>query len=267
MNSPLDPATDPASHPPQSHPPESHPPTAAALVIGDEILSGKVVEANVVSLARMLRGLGVLLRRVVVVMDDVDTIAHEVRVLSSTHDWLFTSGGVGPTHDDVTVEAVAKAFGARVVSSPQMEAMLRAHYKERCTHGHLRMALMPEGARLEVTSEITWPTIRLRNTWLLPGIPEAFRMKLPVVAAGIGATGPTFVSHTVYVKMDEGVLKPLLDRVVGQFPDVSVGSYPKWLEAGYKTKLTFDGRDEVRVLAARDALVALLPAGEPQQID
>jgi molybdenum cofactor synthesis domain-containing protein len=243
---------------------------AAALVIGNEILSGKVEEANVPVLARALRSLGILLRRVVVVMDDVDTIAREVRELSSTHDWLFTSGGVGPTHDDVTVEGVAKAFGVGVVSSPQMEAMLRAHYAERCTEGHLRMALVPQGAALEVTRDITWPTIRLRNTWLLPGIPEVFRMKLAVVTARIAAEGPArdaFVSHAVYTNMDEGNLKPLLDRIVAEFPNVDVGSYPKWLDPAYKTKLTFDGRDEARVLAARDAFVALLPSGEPQKID
>ncbi len=242
-------------------------PTAAALIIGDEILSGKVDEANAAPLARTLRALGILLRRVVVVMDDVDTIAREVRDLSATHDWLFTSGGVGPTHDDLTIEAVAKAFGTRVVSSPHMEAMLKAHYKERCTEGHLRMALMPEGASLEETPQVAWPTIRLGNTWLLPGIPEVFRMKLPVVAARIGTTRLAFVSHGVCVRMDEGELKPLLDRVVGAFPDVSIGSYPRWLEAAYKTRLTFDGRDEPRVLAARDAFVALLPAGEPQSTD
>ncbi|MGH7270199.1 MAG: molybdopterin-binding protein, partial [Polyangiaceae bacterium] len=109
------------------------PATASFLVIGDEILSGKVEEANVAVLARTLRGLGVLLRRVVVVMDDIETIAREVRGLSGEHDWLFTSGGVGPTHDDVTVEAVARAFGVGVVPSPEMTAMLHAHYKERCT--------------------------------------------------------------------------------------------------------------------------------------
>jgi molybdenum cofactor synthesis domain-containing protein len=242
-------------------------PVAAALVIGNEILSGKVEEANVAVLARTLRGLGIVLRRVVVVMDDIDTIAREVRELSSTHDWLFTSGGVGPTHDDVTVEGVAKAFGVRIVSSPVMEAMLRAHYKERCTEGHLRMALVPEGASLEVTEDITWPTILLRNTWLLPGIPEVFRMKLPVVVARIADGHRAFVTHAVYTRMDEGNLKPLLDRVVAEFPDIEVGSYPKWLDPTYKTKLTFDGRDEARVLAARDALVALLPSGEPQSVD
>jgi molybdenum cofactor synthesis domain-containing protein len=241
-------------------------PTAAGLVIGDEILSGKVDEANMAVLARALRSRGILLRRVVVVMDDAETIAAEVRELSRTHDWLFTSGGVGPTHDDVTIEGVAKAFGVPVVASPEMESLLRAHYGPRCLDGHLRMALVPEGAALEVNSEIAWPTIRLRNTWLLPGIPEVFRAKLPVALAHLGG-GPAFVSRAVYVKMDEGELRPLLDHVVTAFPDVSVGSYPKWGDPEYKTKITFDAQDDARVLAARDAFVAILPSGEPQNLE
>jgi molybdenum cofactor synthesis domain-containing protein len=243
---------------------------AAALVIGNEILSGKVEEANVAFLARALRGMGVSLDRVVVVQDDVQTIAREMRELSASHDFLFTSGGVGPTHDDVTIEAAAQAFGVGVVSSPEMEQMLRAHYRDRCTEGHLRMALVLEGASLEVTREITWPTIRVRNTWLLPGIPEVFRMKLPVVVAWLDAQlggARAFVSHAAYVRLDEGVIKPMLDRVVGEYADVSVGSYPKWMDPAYKTKVTFDGRDEARVLAARDAFIALLPDGEPQRVE
>jgi molybdenum cofactor synthesis domain-containing protein len=246
--------------------------TAAALVIGNEILSGKVEESNVSVLARALRGLGVLLERAVVVLDDVDTIAREVHTLSRAHDWLFTSGGVGPTHDDVTIEAVARAFGVRVVSSPRMEAMLRAHYGETCTEGHLRMALVPEGASLEATADVTWPTIRVGNTWLLPGIPQVFRMKVQVVVAVLSAhpsaaARRAFVSRAVYTQLDEGNLKPMLDRIVADFPDVCVGSYPKWMDPAYKTKLTFDGRDEPRVLAARDAFVALLPPGEPQVLE
>jgi molybdenum cofactor synthesis domain-containing protein len=239
--------------------------TAAALIIGNELLSGKVEEANLVVLARTLRGLGIRLKRVVMVEDKVDAIAHEVRALADSHDWLFTSGGVGPTHDDVTIAAVAQAFGAAVVSSREMEAMLRAHYKEACTEGHLRMALMPEGAVLEATHEIRWPTVRMQNTWVMPGIPEIFRMKLPVVAARVGR-GRAFLSREVYTKMDEGDLKPLLDAVVTAFPDVDVGSYPKWQSDKYKTKLTFDGQDEARVDAARDAFVASLPSGEPQAL-
>src|SRR6185312_17135361 len=138
--------------------------------------SGKVEEANVAVLARALRELGIDLRRVVVVKDDIDAIAREVKELASAHDWLFTSGGVGPTHDDVTIEAVARAFGVGVTSSPEMEQMLRDHYGARTTAGHLRMALIPEGAALETTEAIRWPTTRLHNVWVMPGVPEVFRM-------------------------------------------------------------------------------------------
>jgi len=244
-------------------------PTAAVLVIGNELLSGKVAEANVQVLARALRGLGIELRRVVMILDDIDEIAKEVTELARTHDWLFTSGGVGPTHDDVTVMGVAKAFGVKVVESPLLADMLREHYKEKCTEGHLRMALIPDGASLESSVEVRWPTIRYRNTWLLPGVPEIFRLKLPVAVAAIGhaSTALPFLTRAVYTKMDEGDLKPLLDEVVERFPDIGVGSYPKWQDPSYKTKLTFDGRDAARVEAARDAFIALLPSGEPQRTE
>jgi len=240
--------------------------SAAALIIGNELLSGKVEEGNLAVLARALRGLGVQLRRVVMVLDDVEEIAREVRELARAHDWVFTSGGVGPTHDDVTVEGVARAFDVPVVASAELRAMLESHYGARCSAGHLRMALVPEGATLEATEEVVWPTIRFRNVWLMPGIPEVFRMKMPVVSARLTG-GRAFVSRAVYTKIDEGELRPLLDAVVAAFPDIAIGSYPKWMDASYKTKLTFDGQDESRVLAARDAFVAKLPAGEPQRVD
>lgn len=246
------------------------PKTAAVLVIGNELLSGKVEEANVHVLARALREIGIELRRVVIILDDLDEIAREVKQLSSTHDWLITSGGVGPTHDDVTVLGVARAFGVEVIEDPTLAAMLREHYQERCTAGHLQMALVPAGAALETHESIRWPTIRHRNTWLMPGVPEIFRMKLPVVIAHItkhASDAVRFVSHAVFTKMDEGDLRPLLDAVVARFPDVGVGSYPKWQDPTYKTKLTFDGRVPARVLEARDAFIASLPPGEPQRVE
>jgi molybdopterin-biosynthesis enzyme MoeA-like protein len=161
---------------------------------------------------------------------------------------------------------VAKAFGVPVVTSSEMKAMILAHYAARVTEGHLRMALIPEGAILETTAEIRWPTVRFRNTWVMPGVPEVFQMKIPVLEARIGK-GPSFVSHAVYTKMDEGDLKPLLDRVVRDFPTVDVGSYPKWSDPSYRTKLTFDGLDAEKVANARDAFLKSLPAGEPQRVE
>jgi molybdopterin-biosynthesis enzyme MoeA-like protein len=147
-----------------------------------------------------------------------------------------------------------------------MEALLRSAYGERCNDGHLRMALVPEGAELKTTPEVLWPTVVMRNIWVLPGVPEIFRMKLAVVRSWLRGPEP-FVSRAVFTKMDEADLKPLLDRIVGEHPDVEVGSYPKWFDASYKTKLTFDARSEHKVQAAVDGFVSLLPRGEPQRIE
>jgi molybdenum cofactor synthesis domain-containing protein len=239
--------------------------TAAALVIGNELLSGKVQDTNVLSLATLLRQLGILLRRVIIVPDEIDLIASEVRALSSQHDVVFTSGGVGPTHDDLTTAAVARAFGVPVVTSPEMERMLRDHYKECFTRGHLGMALIPEGAELAASAEVAWPTIVMKNVWMLPGVPEVFNMKLPLIRERF-VGGRPFVSQAVYTKMDEGHLKPLLDRVVAAHPRIEIGSYPKWFEKTYTTKITFDGVEPELVLAAVEDFVKMLPEGEPQRI-
>jgi len=240
--------------------------TASALLIGNELLSGKVHESNLLELARTLRAIGVSLRRVVMVPDEPELIGREVRDQSQTFDVVFTSGGVGPTHDDVTIESIARAFGVPANIDPTMEALLRNAYGERTTDGHLRMALVPEGAVLATTPEILWPTPVYRNIWILPGVPEIFRMKLAVVRAWV--RGPEgFVSKAVFTKMDEADLKPLLDDVVRDHPEVDVGSYPKWFDPTYKTKITFDSRSGERVEAAVSSFLAKLPQGEPQRVE
>ena len=250
--------------------------TAAFVLIGNELLSGKVQEANLLVLARELRALGVRLVRVVMIEDDVAEIAREVRELSAKHAWVFTSGGVGPTHDDVTLAAVAKAFGVTIERRDELASLLRAFYGDRCTEGHLQMADVPQGTELvtEVEGEpdvveaagkkTPWPAILVRNVFVLPGIPQVFQMKIPAVRARLRRMkAPAFVSRAVLTNMDEGHLKPLLDAVVARFPDVEVGSYPAWYGAPYRTKLTFDGRDAARIEAACTAFCATLPAGEP----
>jgi molybdenum cofactor synthesis domain-containing protein len=238
--------------------------TAAALVIGNELLTGKIHESNLVQLARTLRAVGVELRRAVVVPDEVAIIQSELRSLCAQHDLVFTSGGVGPTHDDVTLEAVAAAFDVKTVMHPEIERMLRHVYGERLTDGHLRMALVPEGAEI-VNDELRWPTIVMKNVWVLPGVPEAFRMKLSVIRQRVRGAS-RFVSREVFTKMDEGELKPLLDQVVTTHPDVDVGSYPKWFDTSYKTKVTFDARDDDKLEAAVSQFLSLLPQGEPQKV-
>lgn len=253
-------------------------PTAAVLLIGNELLSGKVQDANLVVLARDLRALGVRLTRVVMVEDVREVIRDEVRALASTHDWLVTSGGVGPTHDDVTLAAVADAFSVGLERREEIAALLRGFYGARCTEGHLCMADLPVGTELLSEADgpegdvvdvggkkLPWPAFLVRNVFCLPGIPQIFQMKLGAIRARLRKLGASaFVSRGVLTDMDEGNLKPLLDAVVAQHPEVEIGSYPAWIGAPYRTKLTFDGRDAARVEAALEAFVATLPAGEPK---
>jgi molybdenum cofactor synthesis domain-containing protein len=233
--------------------------TAAALVIGNEILSGKVQDTNSRSLAIALRGLGIEFQRIVVVSDDVALIASEVNALRHQHDLLFTSGGVGPTHDDVTVEGIARALGRSVVRSSEMESRLRTHYGERLTEGHLRMADVVEGTELYPGSDARWPTMVLGNIFVLPGVPQIFLYKLEGLLPRLRGTEIPYTTRSVYTSADEGPIKPALDRTVANYPAVSIGSYPRWNDSDHHVRVTFDSRDEALSLAASEAFAALLP--------
>jgi len=236
--------------------------TAAALIIGDEILSGKIREANVFELARVLRERGVELARVVVIPDTIPGIVHEVQQLSKAYDHLFTSGGVGPTHDDVTIAAIAEAFNVSVVRDPDLERALRDHYGEDVTENHLLLANVPEGVKKLWVARTPWPLTVLDNVWIMPGIPEVFRMKLEIVREHLEAGAP-FVTRSVFTKLDEAALKPFLDETVSQHPEVAIGSYPRWQDPKYETKVTFDGTDRNAVERAFTDFQQKLPDGEP----
>lgn len=233
--------------------------TAAALVIGNELLSGKVQDANVHELARLLRALGVELRRVVMVTDDIEVIAAEVNSLRQSHDLLFTSGGVGPTHDDVTVAGVARALGRAVVRSPEVEALLRGYYGDALKPGHLHMADVVEGTELYAGRSPQWPTMVLGNVFVLPGVPEIFRLKLAALSDRLRGDEAAFATCSVYCAQEEAELRPSLDAVVEAFPEVFVGSYPRWRGGDHAVRVTFDGRDARRVTEAADRFVGLLP--------
>ncbi len=244
---------------------EPQPRNAAALVIGNELLSGKIHEQNVVVLARSLRIIGIRLQRVLFIPDEMDLIVDEIRTFSSRFDVVFTSGGIGPTHDDLTIEAVARAFDRHVETNDQMADMIRNHFGERLRPGHLLMARVPAGSELVTEEGNKWPTVLMHNVWVLPGVPEIFRMRLRAVKKRLAGARP-FVCREVYTNLDEGNLVPLLDRIVQDFPAVDVGSYPKWNDPSYRTKLTFDGLDPTEVQAAFDAFVEMLPDGEPLRV-
>jgi molybdenum cofactor synthesis domain-containing protein len=231
--------------------------TAGLIIIGNEILSAKVQDANAPFFARALRELGVDLRRIAVVPDEVEVIAAEVRAFSRAFDVVCTSGGVGPTHDDVTIEAVAHAFGRRVVRDPGLERVLRDFYRNRVTEAHLKMAEVPEGAELAGRETLLFPVIACRNVYIFPGIPEILRQKFHAIQERFRDT--PFHLTKVYVNMDEGDLADALNVLVREFPALQLGSYPELNAPGYKVKVTIEAKERGPVEGAVARLQALLP--------
>jgi molybdenum cofactor synthesis domain-containing protein len=227
--------------------------TAAFLAIGNELLSGKVVEANLAPLAKTLRALGIQLSTAEILLDDVPTLASAIARLSAAYGVVVTSGGVGPTHDDVTIEAVAQAFKRRVVRDATLVELVRQTFGDRTSEAHLRFADIPEGAELRRAPDVSWPTPVVENVWILPGVPEVFRMKLATLRTWVVGPRP-FISRALVLTKDEVDLKDSLDAVVAAHPAVSIGSYPALFNPRYRTRITFDGTSETAVLAALDDL-------------
>jgi molybdenum cofactor synthesis domain-containing protein len=234
-------------------------PTAAIILIGEEILSGKVEDENARFLIRELRGLGVALRRIEVLPDIEAEITASVRALAPLVDHVFTSGGVGPTHDDVTLPAVAAAFGMRIERRSELEPLIRGSLADGFHERDLRMADIPDGARLiypHPPDPGRWPVIAVRNVFVLPGVPAIFRRKFESLRDLLRA-GPIY-SRAVFSREGEGPIAAALDGVVAEFPSVTVGSYPRLDAPDHKVKITLDGRDEVTVERALARLVELL---------
>jgi len=231
--------------------------TAGILLIGNEILSGKITDANAAYLCRELRVLGVEVRRITVIPDEVDLIAAEVRAFSSAYDVVFTSGGVGPTHDDVTIEGVARALGVAVVRHPELTGLLRQHYGERLNEAHLKMAEVPEGAELLGAESLRFPTIVMRNVYVLPGVPEIFRQKFDALKERF--RDAPFHLCCVYVSMGEGTLADHLNELLAGHPDLMLGSYPEFSNPEYKVKVTLESKDRGYLDAAVGSFLDRLP--------
>jgi molybdenum cofactor synthesis domain-containing protein len=236
-------------------------PTAGILIIGEEILSGKVEDENARYLVHELRALGVNVRRIEVIPDDLDEIAGTLRTMSARHDHVFTSGGIGPTHDDLTLPAVAAAFGGRLERRPELEALIRGAMGGAFHERDLRMADIPDSARLLYgipPDPGRWPVICVRNVYVLPGVPLIFRRKFDSVRELFRA-GPIH-SRALYSREGEAVIAASLDAVVEEFPAVAIGSYPRLDEPEYKVKITLDGRDRAAVDQALGRLAERLGA-------
>lgn len=240
-------------------------PTVAAIIIGDEILTGKVVDVNTPRLIAACRARGSRLARIAVVGDDPAAIADEVGRAAAGHDLVITSGGVGPTHDDRTVEGVALAFGLATIRHPDIEAMIRGWWGDRVNDAALRMADVPEGARLMFGNDAMLPIVVCRNVHLLPGVPRLFERKLAVLEPILA--GDPVVLASLYLDADESDIAAVLADVDRQAPGVAIGSYPRPRGLDHRVWVTVEGPDRTTVLTTVETLADRLPDGSVVRID
>ncbi len=236
-------------------------PTAAMLVIGDEILSGRTQDVNAHHLARRLSAHGIELREIRVIGDDAAAITHAARELSEGHDHLFTSGGIGPTHDDITADCIAAVTGAAIGVREDARAILAAHYAAReidLNEARLRMARIPEGATLIENPVSAAPGFSLGNIHVMAGVPQIFEAMLESLLPRLEG-GKVRKVRTLRLDRPEGELAGPLRKLADAFPSVSVGSYPAWSGARHELSVVLRGRDATALDAAADRLKAEFP--------
>lgn len=237
-------------------------PTAAMLVIGDEILSGRTRDSNMHHLAGELTKAGIDLREVRVVTDEAPAIIAAVRSLSVHHDHVFTSGGIGPTHDDITAEAVARAFGQTAPPRADALKLLADHYAARgveFTDARKRMARVPEGASLIDNPVSVAPGFSIENVHVMAGVPTVFQAMVASVLATLEGGAP-LLSQSLRVMRGEGDVADPLGELAEEFGDLSFGSYPFQQDGAYGTNIVVRGSDAARVDAAMIRLTELFGA-------
>lgn len=234
-------------------------PTAAILVIGDEILSGRTRDSNLHYLAGELTRIGITLREARLVADVHAEIVTAVRTLSAGHDHVFTSGGIGPTHDDITADAVAEAMGAGITHRADAMALLAAHYDRAglpFNEARQRMARIPDGAMLIDNPVSTAPGFTLGNVHVMAGVPNIFQAMVASVLPGLTGGAP-LLSQSLRVNRGEGDIAGPFGALAAAFPDLSMGSYPFLQNGAHGANLVIRGTDPARVDAAMLQLTRL----------
>lgn len=235
--------------------------TAALIVIGDEILSGRTQDKNVAQIAVWLNVQGIRLKEVRVVADDMDAIVEAVNILRERNDYLFTTGGIGPTHDDITVDAVAAALGLEVVVHPTARAVLERYYADKggLNEGRLRMARVPDGAELIENRMSGAPGIRLGNIFLMAGVPHITAGMLDALTGELEGGAP-LLSATLGCWVPESEVAVLLRNVEKAHADCQIGSYPFFREGKVGANFVVRATDQAAVDACMHALVEALAA-------
>jgi molybdenum cofactor synthesis domain-containing protein len=241
--------------------------TACMVIIGNEILSGRTQDANLAYAATKLNQRGIRLREARVIPDDCDTIVATVNEVRPRFDYVFTTGGIGPTHDDITAECIARAFGVRLTLHPEAKGILEQHYRpDQINAARLRMAHMPEGAELVRNAVSRVPGFRIGNVYVLAGVPEVMQAMIDALVPTLAGGAPVR-SRTVTCQLAEGVIAEGLEAVQKRYPDLDIGSYPAFRRSGYGVSLVLRGTDDARLAAAAAEVADLIRAlgGTPRE--
>jgi molybdenum cofactor synthesis domain-containing protein len=233
--------------------------TAGIIIIGNEILSGKVHDINSFYLACELRSLGVDVRRVSVIPDEVETIGIEAFKFSKQYDYVFTSGGVGPTHDDVTMAGIARGFGVKLAMHAEIKNILTARFKNNLNSVVMKMADVPEGAEVYFKDGMRFPIVFFRNIFIFPGIPEYLKDKFSIIKERFRVSA--FYLKRLFLNVHESEFAEILNLVVSANPQVQFGSYPIQGKQEYKVIVTAESKSETDLDKAVDELTGRLPSG------
>ncbi|MEW6742770.1 MAG: molybdopterin-binding protein [Planctomycetota bacterium] len=231
--------------------------TAAVVVIGNEVLAGLVDESNATFLVRELRGLGVRLKRVVVIPDEIDVIAEIVADLSRRFDFVVSTGGIGPTHDDVTMRGVAQAFGRPLVRHEAYARSLERAYGEKISPRVLSMADLPEGSTLIGTEVLRVPAVQVENVLIFPGIPRLLQDKFNAIKECFRCS--PFLMHRVVLEIEESRIADHVESVQLRHPRVSIGSYPRFAKTIWEVTLQLESKEIEKLDAALEDLLSGLP--------
>jgi molybdenum cofactor synthesis domain-containing protein len=235
--------------------------TAGILVIGDEILSGRTKDKNIGYIAEYLTNIGIDLREVRVVADDEDAIVAALNALRERYTYVFTTGGIGPTHDDITADSVAKAFGVGIDHHPEVVARFRQRFSEaELNEARLRMARIPDGAELIQSATILAPGFKIGNVVVMAGVPSIMQAMLDIVAPKL-KSGVRMLSESVRANAREGDIGSPLRAIAAAHPDTMIGSYPFLDEHGKpNTNIVVRSRDADKLKAAMTAVNEMLNA-------
>ncbi len=228
--------------------------SAAIIIIGDEILAGRIRDQNSPFLIKELSDQGVEVRYCLTIPDDVEVIAEVVKEYSAKVTWMFTAGGIGPTHDDITMEGIGKAFKTQIVSSPNLEKTIITAYGDRFRPEHLKMAKVPEGTELVCTQKPRFPVVQFRNIIILPGVPEF--LKVLFLSVKDQFQGIKIPVREINLLTEEGIIASVLHTAIDRYPGVKIGSYPCFIKQGCIVKLVIEHQDSAEL----DKVVAFFEA-------